>query len=292
MNIFRRFMFESHYEPLNQYAMENLNQLNTYLTGLLAEFGPRLLLAIVTLLVGLWVIKMISRLVRKGVKKSSIDDSLGSFFASAVSMVLKVLLVISVAGMMGVEMTSFIAILGAAGLAVGMALSGTLQNFAGGVMILIFKPFKVGDFIDAQGHAGIVNEIQIFNTILKTPDNKKIIIPNGGLSTGSMTNFTAEETRRVDMTFGISYDDDIDKAKGILQGIIDSNDLILPDPEPFIGVIELGDSSVNIVVRVWAKTSDYWSVFFHMQETVKKTFDKEDVSIPYPQRDVHLYQSK
>jgi small conductance mechanosensitive channel len=272
--------------------MEKVNNLNEYLLDLIKSFGPSLVLAIVTLFLGFWIIRIITRLIKKGLKRSNIDESLIPFLASGLSVLLKVLLVISVAGMVGIQMTSFIAILGAVGLAVGMALSGTLQNFAGGVMILIFKPFKVGDFIDAQGHAGIVSEIQIFNTILKTPDNKKIIIPNGGLSTGSMTNFTAEETRRVDMTFGIGYQDDIDKAKGILQAIIDSNSLIINDPEPFIGVIELGDSSVNIVVRVWAKTSDYWSIFFTLQETVKKTFDKEGISIPFPQRDVHLYQTK
>ena len=272
--------------------MEKVNQLNEYLLDLVRNYGPKLILAIVTLILGLWIIRMLIRLIKKGLVRSKIDDSLVPFLSSGLSILLKVLLVISVAGMVGIEMTSFIAILGAAGLAVGMALSGTLQNFAGGVMILIFKPFKVGDFIDAQGHAGIVSEIQIFNTILKSPDNKKIIIPNGGLSTSSMTNFTAEETRRVDMTFGIGYEDDIDKAKGILQAIIDSNDLIMNDPGPFIGLIELGDSSVNIVVRVWAKTSDYWNVYFNMQETVKKTFDKEGISIPFPQRDVHLYQAK
>ena len=272
--------------------MENVNQFSNYLMSMLQEYGPKLLLAIATLLIGLWIIKIISRLVKKGIMRSNIDDSLSGFLSTGLSMTLKVLLVISVAGMLGIQMTSFIAILGAVGLAVGMALSGTLQNFAGGVMILIFKPYKVGDYIEAQGHAGIVKEIQIFNTILKTPDNKKIIIPNGGLSTGSMINYTAEETRRVDFTFGISYNDDIDKAKGILQALVDSNDLIMKDPEPFIGVIELGDSSVNIVVRVWAKTSDYWNVFFPMQEIVKKTFDKEGISIPFPQRDVHLYQTK
>jgi small conductance mechanosensitive channel len=260
--------------------MEKVNHINEYLLDLIKNFGPSLVLAIVTLLLGFWIIKIITRLVKKGLKRSKIDDSLVPFLSSGLSALLKVLLIISVAGMVGIQMTSFIAILGAAGLAVGMALSGTLQNFAGGVMLLIFKPFKVGDFIEAQGHAGIVSEIQIFNTILKTPDNKKIIIPNGGLSTGTMTNFTAEETRRVDMTFGIGYQDDIDKAKGILQTIIDSNSLIMNDPEPFI------------VVRVWAKTSDYWSIYFNLQETVKKTFDKEGISIPFPQRDVHLYQTK
>lgn len=271
--------------------MEKVNHLNQYLLDLLKNFGPSLALALVTLILGFWIIRIISRLSKKGLQRSKIDESLVPFLSSGLSALLKVLLVISVAGMVGIEMTSFIAILGAAGLAIGMALSGTLQNFAGGVMLLIFKPFKVGDYIEAQGHAGIVNEIQIFNTILKSPDNKKIIIPNGGLSTGSMINYTAEETRRIDMKFGIGYQDDIDKAKGILQAIIDSNDLIMNDPEPFIGVIELGDSSVNIVVRVWAKTSDYWSVYFNLQETVKKTFDKEGVTIPFPQRDVHLYKT-
>lgn len=272
--------------------MEKVNHFNEYLLDLIKNFGPSLVLALVTLILGFWIIRIITRLIKKGLKRSNIDDSLVPFLSSGLSVLLKVLLVVSVAGMVGIQMTSFIAILGAAGLAVGMALSGTLQNFAGGVMILIFKPFKVGDFIEAQGHAGIVSAIQIFNTILKTPDNKKIIIPNGGLSTGSMINYTAEVTRRVDMTFGIGYQDDIDKAKGILQAIIDSNPLIMNDPEPFIGVIELGDSSVNIVVRVWAKTSDYWNVFFNLQETVKKTFDREDITIPFPQTDVHLFQTK
>lgn len=273
-------------------VIEQVNQLNVFLSELVKERGPGLLLAIVTLLLGLWIIKIISRVVRKKMLSSKIEDSLGTFLSSGLSMLLKVLLFISVAGMLGIQMTSFIAILGAAGLAVGMALSGTLQNFAGGVMILIFKPFKVDDFIDAQGHAGIVMEIQIFNTILRSPDNKIIIIPNGGLATGSMTNFTAQETRRVDLTFGIGYGDDIDKAKGLIQAVIDSNELVLPDPAPFVGVIELGDSSVNLVTRIWAKTSDYWDIFFYMQETVKKTFDKEGISIPFPQRDVHIHQSK
>lgn len=272
--------------------MEKVNQLNQYFVDLLKEYGPSLVLALATLIIGFWIVGIITRLIRKALRRSNVDDSLVPFLSGGLSILLKILLIVSVAGMVGIEMTSFIAILGAVGLAVGMALSGTLQNFAGGVMILIFKPFKVGDFIDAQGHSGIVREIQIFNTVLKTPDNKKIIIPNGGLSTGSMINFSAEETRRVDMTFGIGYNDDIDKAKGILQAIIDSNALILNEPSAFIGVVELGDSSVNIGVRVWVKTSDYWTVFVNFQETVKKTFDKEGISIPYPQRDVHLFQTK
>ncbi len=252
------------------------------------EYGPKLLLAIVTLLIGLWIIKAVTKAVKHGFEKSKMDASLQPFLTSIVSVLLKVLLVISVLSMVGIAVTSFIAILGAAGLAIGMALSGTLQNFAGGVMILILKPYKIGDFIDAGGHAGIVEEIQIFNTIMKTPDNKMIIIPNGQLMNSSMTNFTAKETRRVDITFGISYSDDIDTAKKVIKDIFMKDERVLKDPEFFIGVIELGDSSVNIVTRAWAKTSDYWGVYFDNMEAVKKALDANGISIPFPQRDVHL----
>lgn len=189
---------------------------------------------------------------------------------------------------MGIEMTSFIAILGAAGLAIGMALSGTLQNFAGGVMILIFKPFKVGDVIDAAGYIGSVNQIQIFNTILKTPDNKTIIIPNGGLSNSSLTNFSTESRRRVDWTIGIGYGDDVDKAKSVIQDLCDKDQRILKDPAVFIAVSELGDSSVNFAVRAWVESADYWAVFFAMNENVVKTFGEHNLNIPYPQMDVHV----
>jgi small conductance mechanosensitive channel len=199
---------------------------------------------------------------------------------------------ITALGMLGVEMTSFIAILAAAGLAVGMALSGTLQNFAGGVMILLFKPFKKGDFIEAQGHSGTVNEIQIFMTILKTPDNKTIMIPNGPLSTGSLTNYSREPRRRVDWTIGIGYGDDVDKAYEVIRRLLDGDDRILDDPEPFIAVKELADSSVNFTVRAWVNASDYWGVFFRMNEEVYKTFDKEGLNIPYPQSDVHLFKEE
>jgi small conductance mechanosensitive channel len=196
---------------------------------------------------------------------------------------------ISALGMLGIEMTSFIAILGAAALAVGMALSGTLQNFAGGVMILLFKPFKVGDVIDAQGYVGTVQQIQIFVTILTTPDNKTILIPNGPLSNGSMVNFSTQERRRVDMTFGIGYGDDLDKAYEVLKRLINADERILRDPEPFMALSELADSSVNITVRLWVNASDYWAVYFRMNEEVYKSFDKEGISIPYPQRDIHIY---
>lgn len=255
-------------------------------------YGVKILLAITTLIIGLWLIRKLSRMLRRTFEKRSFDKSLQTFLVSFVGITLKILLVISVITMVGIQMTSFIALLGAAGLAFGMALSGTLQNLAGGVMILILKPFKVGDYIEAQGFAGSVKEIQIFHTILNTPDKKLIVIPNGGLSTGSLINYSAEPIRRVDWTFGIGYADDIDKAKAIIGQVITSDERALKDPEPFFGVISLGDSSINIVARVWVEAANYWPLFFAMNEAVKKEFDKQGISIPFPQRDVHIYQAK
>jgi small conductance mechanosensitive channel len=222
-------------------------------------------------------------------EKRKTDDSLRPFLKGIVNGLLKVLLVISVLGMLGIEMTSFIAILGAIGLAVGLALSGTLQNFAGGIMLLIFRPFKVGDVIDAQGYTGKVSEIQIFNTILKTFDNKTIIIPNGGLSTSSMTNYSAEDKRRVDWTFGIGYGDDASKAQNVIKKLCDEDSRILKDPEVFVAISELGDSSVNFAVRAWVNSEDYWGVFFDMNKKVYEVFDREGLNIPYPQMDVHVH---
>ncbi len=253
------------------------------------EYGPNLLLAILTLFIGLWIIRMLGKGFGKAMEKADLEVSLRKFLLSLVGILLKVLLVISVVSMLGVEMTSFIAILGAAGLAVGLALQGSLANFAGGVLLLLFKPIKVGDFVDAQGHMGTVHAIQVFNTILKTPDNKTIFVPNGILSNGSITNFSTEENRRVDFTFGIGYGDDVKKAKGILIDLVKNDTRILSDPEPLVVVSALADSSVNFTVRVWVKASDYWGVFFDMQENVKLTFDAQGVSIPFPQRDVHVY---
>jgi small conductance mechanosensitive channel len=270
--------------------MENFDLNAIY--DLAITYGLKILLAVVVLIIGLWIIKAILNAMGKNMEKRDVDPTLRQFLRSLLSMLLKIMLIISVISMLGVEMTSFVAILAAAGLAVGMALSGTLQNFAGGVMLVIFKPFKVGDFIDAQGYMGTVKEIQIFNTILKTPDNKTIIIPNGGLSTSSMTNFSTEPQRRVDFTFGIGYSDDIDKAKKVIEGLIAADDRILKDPAPFIAVSELADSSVNFAVRVWADAANYWGIFFDMTENVKKTFDKEGISIPFPQTDVHVHTVK
>lgn len=258
------------------------------LIDLVEKYGPKLLGAILVLIVGLWIIKIINKAVKRMLDKRDFDPSLEPFIRTLISVLLKIMLVISVMGMVGIEMTSFIAILASVGLAVGMALSGTLQNFAGGVMILVFKPFKVGDFIEAQGYMGSVFEIQIFNTILKTPDNKVIYIPNGGLSTGSLTNFSQEATRRVDWSFGIAYGDNVEKARTVLLNLINADTRILKEPEPFIGLGELADSSVNLTVRAWVNAADFWDVFFDMNENVYKVFEKEGLSIPFPQMDVHL----
>ena len=254
-----------------------------------ALYGPKFLGGIAVLIIGSIVIKGINKTVKKALLKSQLNETLIPFIKGMVSILLKVLLIISVMAMMGIEMLSFTALIGAIGLAIGMSLSGTLQNFAGGVLILILKPYKPGDYIEAQGYAGTVSQIQIFNTILKTPDNKVIIIPNGGLSTGSLINYTEQKERRVDWTFGIAYGDSAEKAKKVLQRLCDEDDRILKDPAVFIGLKELANSSVNFVVRAWVKTEDYWNVFFEMNEKVYKTFEKEGLNIPFPQMDVHVH---
>ena len=258
--------------------------------GYALTYGPRIVGALATLVLGLWVVSILVSLVKRLLKRSKVDPSLASFLSSLMSILLKVLVYITALGVLGVQMTSFIAILGAAGLAIGLALSGTLQNFAGGVMILFFKYFKVGDFIEAQGHMGTVKEIQIFVTELNTPDNKTIFVPNGPLSTGSLINYSAQPTRRVDWTFGIAYGDDVDTAYGVLGRLIEADDRILKDPAPFMAVSALADSSVNIVVRVWVNAADFWGVHFRMNELVYKEFDKAGLSIPFPQRDIYVHQ--
>lgn len=268
--------------------MENVNQYVELMTNFIVNYGMKLIGAAAALIIGLWVIKIIMNRFKAVLTKRNVDPSLVPFLISVLGISIRVALIISVAGMVGIEMTSFIAILGAAGLAIGLALQGTLQNFAGGVIILLLKPFKVGDFVEVGGHMGTVNEIQIFNTMLTTVDNKVIIIPNGGLANSSMTNFSTMPTRRVDFSFGISYGDDFEKAKSLIRGLIDADDRILKDPAPFARVGQLGDSSVNITTRVWVNAPDYWDVHFDMVENVKKTFDKEGISIPFPQMDVHI----
>ncbi len=252
------------------------------------EYSKMIIVACVLLFVGLWIIKKLTAAISSIMEKKNVDKTLTPFFISLTDIALKTLLVVSVITYVGIPTTSFVAILGAAGLAIGMAFSGTLQNFAGGVMILVFRPYKVGDFIEAQGYSGVVKEIQIFNTILTTGDNKVIIVPNGSLSSGSLVNYSKMETRRVDFTFGIGYGDDIDKAYAAIKAVIDRKAEILKDPAPFMAVSNLGDNSVDIVVRVWAKSADYWGVYFYMNEFVKKEFDAQNISIPFPQRDVHI----
>jgi len=258
------------------------------LTAMAVPYGIKLITALVVLVIGLFIANMLVSLTKKLLEKSAVDPSLTSFLGSMVAILLKIMVYITALGMLGVEMTSFIAILGAAGLAVGLALSGTLQNFAGGVMILFFKPYKVGDVIEAQGYIGSVKEIQIFVTILTTPDNKTVIIPNGPLATDSMINYSTQATRRVDWEFGISYGDDVDKAYAALNALIAADERILKDPAPFMALKTLADSSVNIVVRVWVNSPDYWAVFFNMNEQVYKTFGDAGLSFPFPQMDVHL----
>jgi small conductance mechanosensitive channel len=261
------------------------------LTTLAVDWGPRLLGAIAVLIIGSILIRILSRAVRKMMTRSNVNVSLQKFLINMINAILRTMLILSILGMVGIEMTSFIAILGAAGLAIGLALSGTLQNFAGGVLILLQKPFVVGDFIETSGYTGTVSEIQIFNTLLKTVDNKTIILPNGPLSVTSLINYSSEETRRVDWKFGIAYGDSADKAKEVLRRLCDEDVRILKDPEVFIALSELGDSSVNFVVRAWVKGSDYWSVFFDMNEKVYNTFTKEGLNIPFPQMDVHVHNS-
>ena len=269
--------------------MDLIEQYSTVIYEMALSYLPKLALAILTLIIGLFLISAVLKAVRKRLSVNEAYKSLSTFLVSISGIILKIILLISVASMIGVETTSFVAILGAAGLAVGLALQGSLSNFAGGVLIILFRPFKVGDFIDAQGHAGTVSDIQIFNTILKTPDNKTIIIPNGSLSNGSITNFSTEDTRRVEWTFGIGYGDDLEKAKSVISTILVADERIHSTPEAFLALAELADSSVNIVVRIWCDSSNYWPIFFEIQEKVKKAFDENNISIPFPQRDVHLH---
>ncbi|MFW5706438.1 MAG: mechanosensitive ion channel family protein [Bacteroidota bacterium] len=256
------------------------------------EYAPRFVGAIIVLLVGLQLIGWFTSWFGKSLEKRNIDVSLKPFLKSLVSILLKVLLVVSVMGMVGIQMTSFIAILAAAGLAIGLALSGTLQNFAGGVIILIFKPFKVGDFITTQGHSGTVEEIQIFVTYLKTPQNVTIIIPNSGLATNSLINYSVKPLRRADWTFGIAYGDSYDKAKEVILRLLNEDNRVLKDPEPFVALGELADSSVNLTVRAWTKAEDFGDLFLDMNEKIYKTFALEGLNIPFPQMDVHWHKTE
>ena len=259
-----------------------------YVSSLAMDVLPKLALAILALIVGWWMIKGIMSAVGKAMDRSKVDASLKPFLVSIIGIMLKIALIISIASMLGVETTSFVAIIGAAGLAIGLALQGSLSNFAGGVLILMFKPFKVGDYIDAQGHSGTVNSIQIFNTVLKTPDNKTIILANGPVAGGSIVNYSTEPTRRLDMSFGIGYGDDIAKAREVIWNLISADERVFKDPAAQVLVSELADSSVNFSVRMWVKGGDYWPLHFELTEKVKIAFDAAGISIPFPQMDLHV----
>lgn len=253
-----------------------------------AELGFAIIKAVIVFVVGRMIINLLNKLVKNILIKRNFDPSVKSFVSSLVNVTLTILLIISIVGALGVQTTSFAALLASAGVAVGMALSGNLSNFAGGLIVLLFKPYKVGDFIDYQGQSGTVREIQMFHTILKTTDNKVIYIPNGSLSSGVIVNYSNQQTRRIDWVFGVDYGTDYDHVKQVLETILAKETRILQEPEkPFIALTALADSSVNILVRVWVKSEDYWSVYFDMNKTVYEVFNKEGINFPFPQLTVH-----
>ncbi|UCE30615.1 MAG: mechanosensitive ion channel [Burkholderiales bacterium] len=260
-----------------------------YVVG--AEFGLKLVAALLILVVGRWVAQWLAGLSRRLMERAGTDATLVGFARNLIYFALLTFVVIAAIGQLGVQTTSFIAVLGAAGFAVGLALQGSLANFAAGVLMIVFRPFKAGDYVEVAGTAGTVESIQVFTTQLKTPDNKTIIIPNGQITSGTIVNYSAKDTRRVDMTFGIGYGDDIDKAKGVIRDVLGADPRVLPEPAPVIAVVALADSSVNIVARPWVKSSDYWGVLTDTHENIKKQFDAQGISIPFPQRDVHLYKA-
>lgn len=272
-------------------AMMQMQELSMKAYELGLEYAPKVALAVITLIIGLWVISMIGKLLHLSMEKSKVDPTLIPFLSSLVSWVLKILLFISVASMIGIATTSFIAVLGAAGLAIGLALQGSLSNFAGGVLIMIFKPYKVGDLIEAQGQLGVVKEVQIFNTILTSPQNKQVIMPNGAVSNGAIVNYSAEGKIRVDLSIGIAYNANIPQAKEVIMTVLKNHPKVMQDPAPFVGVVELADSSVNLAVRPHCHPSDYWDVFFDINEQMKTALDENNITIPFPQRDVHLIQA-
>ena len=255
-----------------------------------ALYGLQIVGAILILVVGRWVAKLLKNVVRRMMEKSKSDPTLVAFVVNLTYIALLTFVIIAALSQLGVQTASFIAVVGAAGLAIGLALQGSLANFAGGVLLLIFRPFKTDDVIEAAGVLGVVEEIQLFTTTLKTPDNKKDIIPNAKLTGDNITNYSAKKVRRVDMTVGVSYEADLKKTKEVLRDVLAADERILEDPAPTIGVVELGDNSVNFVVRPWTETPNYWDVYFDTMQAIKERLDAEGIGIPFPQTDVHLYQ--
>lgn len=277
-------------EPLTQltgYWTEAVELIQT--TGM--EFALNLITAILIFYIGKAVIGILVRALRKLMQKNDVDATLTSFVSNLVRMTLLVFVVIAAITQLGVPSAQFVAVVGAAGLAVGLALQGSLSNFAAGVLIVLFRPYKVGDYVEAAGISGTIEQVQILTTVLKTPDNKQIIVPNGQIMDSIITNYSANDRRRVDLVVGVSYDDDLDKVRKTLEELVAADDRILADPACTIAVSELADSSVNFIVRPWVKTADYWGVHFDLTEAIKKRFDREGISFPFPQQDVHLYQA-
>jgi small conductance mechanosensitive channel len=266
-----------------------LNQITEGLQATIANYGMKLILSLILLIIGLWIIKFIIKVLEKNIR-NRFEKTLSGFLLSITRAALLVLLFISTASTLGIEVASFVAVLGAVGFAVGFALQGSLSNFAGGVLLLIFRPFTAGDVIEVAGYKGKVQEIEILYTILTTFDNKKIYIPNSSISTNSIVNYSAMETRRVDLTFGIGYDDDIHQAKEVLNQVVKEHQLILKEPEPLIRLAEHGGSSLNFAVKVWVKGEDYWTVYYDLHENVKDAFDQAGIGIPFPQLDIHFDQ--
>lgn len=269
---------------------ESVEKIVGTISEFVALYGLRLLGAIVIFFVGKWVAKLLRQIVERTMTRGKVDATLVKFTGNLVYAILMVVVVLAALNQIGVQTTSLIAVIGAAGLAVAFALQGSLANFAAGVMLIIFRPFKVGDFIQGGGEAGIVEEISLFTTQMRTPDNKTIIVPNSNITGGNITNFSAKDTRRIDLTIGVSYSDDLKKVKAVLADILAQDERILKDPEPTIGVVALGESSIDFAVRPWVNASDYWDVYFATLQTVKERFDAESISIPFPQRDIHIYR--
>jgi small conductance mechanosensitive channel len=255
---------------------------------LVVEYGGKFVLAVLIWIIGLFAIKMVIKLVDKGMQRSKMEITLRKFIISLINFGLKILLFVTVATIVGIKMTAFVTLIGAMGLAFGLALQGSLANFAGGVLINILKPYKIGDFIETGGIMGTVKEISIFNTILNTPDNKRIILPNSNVSNNNITNFSSEETRRVDLSFGVAYDTNTDRAIQIINDVIADHKYILRDPQPFVRIGNFGASSIDITVRVWGNSANYWDIHFDLLEQVKAAFDKAGIEIPFDQVDVNL----
>lgn len=269
-----------------------LNTILPKLQELITLYGLKVIAAVVIFIVGRWVAKGLKRLMVRALTKGKVDETLVSFLGHLTYFTLLAFIIIAALNQLGIQTTSFIAILGAAGLAVGLALQGSLANFAAGILMIIFRPFRVGDYVEGGGTAGIVEEIQIFTTKLRTPDNKSIIIPNAKITGDNIVNYSAKDSRRMDMIVGVSYDDDYDQVKEVLQDILAKDGRILEEPPPTIAILEFGDNSVNFAFRPWVKTAEYWDVYFALTEAIKKRFDEEGITIPYPQRDVHLFEHK